>query len=158
MVLEAGGGDGVTSARVLPGCPVYFVVGGGRRAQVDGHQRRGAGSGQWHQGTLSSTSTPSCMADTPQVWIFNTDIRYTHTHAEGSIRGVKVFWMLVKEGESVVTDSLKATGFEGVALGREAFETLRKCLVDSNAALPRDAGRSGEWMVGALRRFEAAGE
>ena len=88
------------------------------------------------------------------MWIFNPDIRYTHTQSTGSVRGVKVFWQEMKPGETVATDSLKATGFEGVILDTGAFQTLRQCLAESNRALPGDIGKSGEWKVGALRRFE----
>ncbi|KAI5817129.1 ubiquitin-conjugating enzyme E2-binding protein [Pyronema omphalodes] len=89
-----------------------------------------------------------------KVWVFNPDIRYTHSQESKPVRGIKVFWQAVKKGEHVPTDSLKATGFEAVELDAKAFETLKRCLDESNSALPVGIRQSGEWNVGAIRRFE----
>jgi hypothetical protein len=86
--------------------------------------------------------------------VFNTDIRYTHSSSPKPVRGIKVFWQDAKPGENVPTDSLKATGFEGVEVDEKAFHTLRGCLEESNKALPGELGKNGEWNVGSLRRFE----
>ncbi|KAI5849007.1 ubiquitin-conjugating enzyme E2-binding protein [Tricharina praecox] len=108
---------------------------------------------------VTSEADVDTQANGIKIWIFNTDYRYTHTHSAESVRAVKLLWQTVEPGEKVPTDSLKATGFEGIALDPTCLQTLRKCLHDSNGHLPGNIGKtsmgqSGEWNVGSLRRFE----
>lgn len=70
------------------------------------------------------------------------------------MRGVRIFWQTTKLGERVATDSLGSTGFEPLELDGNAFDSMRRCLEASNSVLPSNIGTSGEWRVGALRRFE----
>ena len=100
------------------------------------------------------TASRYILTDTPQVWIFNPDIRYTHHGTNLPIRGVRIFWQTTKPGERVATDSLKSTGFEPLELDENTFDSMKTCLEASNSVLPGDVGTSGEWKVGALRRFE----
>ncbi|KAA8894131.1 ubiquitin-conjugating enzyme E2-binding protein [Sphaerosporella brunnea] len=89
-----------------------------------------------------------------KLWIFNTEVYYTHSSSPMPVRGIKVFWQEAKPGEKVQTDSLKVTGLEAVELDEKAFHTLASCLEESNQALPADIGKNGEWNAGSLRRFE----
>jgi hypothetical protein len=110
------------------------------------------------RGDLKVCSTsllpPMHTPDDLQLWIFNTDIRYTHSNALKPARGVKVFWQTVGQNEKVSTDSLKATGFESVELDAKSFATLKQCLSESSLALPEDMRKTSVWNVGSLRRFE----
>jgi len=110
------------------------------------------------RGDLKVCSTsPLYLMHTPdvlQLWVFNTDIRYTHSNALTPARGVKVFWQTVGRNEKVSTDSLKATGFESVELDASSFAVLKQCLSDSSLALPEDMRKISAWNVGSLRRFE----
>ncbi|KAI5789151.1 ubiquitin-conjugating enzyme E2-binding protein [Geopyxis carbonaria] len=90
-----------------------------------------------------------------KLWIFNTDIRYTHTLTPQPVRGIKVYWHLLEAGEEPPrTDRVTSTGFEGVELDDSVFSALMNCLTTSSQAMPEDLRTIGEWNAGALKRFE----
>ena len=89
-----------------------------------------------------------------QLWIFNPDILYTHTHTDGPVRGMKLYWQTLEAGERPPpTDRLTSSGYEGVELDNAVFNTLRACLEDSWSAMPEDVQVIGEWKAGVLGRF-----
>lgn len=96
-----------------------------------------------------------CMAsDSKQIWVFNTDIRYTHSTAASPIRGLKIFYMSVVPLEDVTTGSLSARGFELLSLDDAIFTALQERLQESNLTLCPELRKFSEWNVGTLRRFE----
>lgn len=105
--------------------------------------------------TLSNRIIRPCSNWRFQLWIFNPDIRYTHTKTAQGVRGIKIFWRLLTPTEAPpATDRLLPTSFDVMEVDVIVLQTLLKCLQESSQAIPSDLRKTGEWTAGMLQRFK----
>ncbi|TGZ77390.1 hypothetical protein EX30DRAFT_344174 [Ascodesmis nigricans] len=90
-----------------------------------------------------------------KIWVFNTDVFYSHPDVDKPQRGIKVYWRLLGEGEKAPpTDRLASTSFEAVELDSIVVKRLVDRLRERAALMPTEMQTQGEWASGILRRFQ----
>lgn len=89
-----------------------------------------------------------------QVWIFNTDIYYSHSKENLARRGIKLYWRLLGVlEEAPPTDRLSPASYEAMELDSEVLKRLAEDLQASAARIPEEMRVQGEWCAGILHRF-----
>lgn len=94
-----------------------------------------------------------------QLWVFNPDMRYSHSspgNRSSAERAMKVFFQETDDVDTIINRDLGKSSLlsvEELELPTMMFEALSTALLHSNSILPFSTRKFQEWKVGLLSRF-----